>query len=506
MSLFTEKYEPKNISQIVGHKKILPDIFNWIHSPTTKLCLIEGPIGIGKSLCVKLICNQLKIQPYYVDNSQENININILKSFNHMNRITNKKNYIIIEEIDTISTQNIEDIVKNINNINVPIICISNTNYIPPIKSISNMITNFKMFAPYENEILEFLYPILRENKISLTQNNLKNIISNCNNDIRYILNTIEMMMYDSNINKNSINTKDHTLMNMFEISKGLFDMDKSIDEKFDLFSLEYSIMPLFIQENYINNTINSKKIEKKMENISNSSMCLSHSDIFENKMYTENDWELAKYISVCNIESTTEKCNTKIIKFPEYFKKHKKQFSSYENSLKNINYYYPIDSQIDKISVEQKKIKTKSKKTTNTANPSNPVNTDEPNKIDGEKSSKPKPKTKPKTTKLTQQPPQTQQTQQTQQPPQTQQTQPINDTDDDELILTVEYINKTEVKEPKKTKNKIILKPIIIEEDIKMEENLFTCECGIVIKKTSKSAHLKSKKHIEFISKLEKK
>jgi len=68
MSLFTEKYEPKNISQIVGHKKILPDIFNWIHSPTTKLCLIEGPIGIGKSLCVKLICNQLKIQPYYVDN------------------------------------------------------------------------------------------------------------------------------------------------------------------------------------------------------------------------------------------------------------------------------------------------------------------------------------------------------------------------------------------------------------------------------------------------------
>jgi hypothetical protein len=488
MSLFTEKYEPKNISQIVGHKKILPDIFNWIHSPTTKLCLIEGPIGIGKSLCVKLICNQLKIQPYYVDNLQENININILKSFNHINRITNKKNYIIIEEIDTIATQNIEDIVKNINNINVPIICISNTNYIPQIKSISNMITNFKMFAPYENEILEFLYPILRENKISLTQNNLKNIISNCNNDIRYILNTIEIMTYDININnKNTINIKDHTLMNMFEISKGLFDMDKSIDEKFDLFSLEYSIMPLFIQENYINNTINSKKMEKKMENISNSSMCLSHSDIFENKMYTENDWELAKYISVCNIESTTEKCNTKIIKFPEYFKKHKKQFSSYENSLKNINYYYPIDSQIDKISVEQKKIKTKSiKKTVNTANN---ANTDKPNKIDSNKSSK----SKSNATKLTQQLTQIQ-------------PQPINDPNDDEFILTVEYINKKETKEPKKTKNKIILKPVIIEEDIKIEEHLFTCECGIVIKKTSKSAHLKSKKHIEFICKLEKK
>lgn len=500
MPLFTEKYEPKTISQIVGNKKILPEIFNWINSPTTKLCLIEGPIGIGKTLCVKIICNKLKIQPYYIDNSQENVDINILKSLDHVNRMTNKKNYIIIEEIDTISTQIIEEIIKNINNIIVPIICISNTNYIPSFKSISNsnMIRNFKMFAPYENEILEFLYPILRQNSISLKQSDLKNIISDCNNDIRYILNTIEIMSYSNNNNNNtnsnnSINLKDHTSVNMFEIAKGLFNMDKSIDEKFDLFSLEYSMMPLFIQENYINNTINAKKIEKKMENISNSAMCLSHSDIFENKIHTDNDWELGKYISVCNIESTTEKCNTKMIKFPEYFKKNKKQFSSYENSLKNINYYFPIDSQIDKISVEQKKIKPKASKKT----------VQKSEKVAGKKSAK-----IPKTQQSTQQLPQTQ---------------TINDDDDDSTFddIIIEYVNKIEHEESKKskeskeskettkikkTKNKIILKPVIIEEDVKMEENLFTCECGIVIKKTSKSAHLKSKKHIDFISKFNKK
>ena len=366
MSLFIEKYQPTTISQIIGNKKTIPDIFNWISSPTTKLCLIDGPTGIGKSLCIKLICDELNIQSYYVDNLYENIDINILKSLNRINPMTNKKNYIIIEEIDTISNSVLDEIVKDINNIHVPIICISNTNYIPSIKSITDKITNFKMVSPYDNEILTFLYPILRENKIFIKQNELNDIINNCNRDIRYILNTIEMMTYDKNKNNiNEINFKDHTSLNMFEISKRLFDMDKTFDEKYNLFFLEYSIMPLFIQENYINNTFNVKDITKKMENISDSAELLANGDVVERMMYETNDWDLEKYIAVCDIEATIEKCNTKIIKFPEYLKKNKKQFSSYENSLKNINYYYSINTQIDKLSVEKKQ-KITSKKSSN--------------------------------------------------------------------------------------------------------------------------------------------
>ena len=99
MSLFIEKYQPTNISQIIGNKKIVPDIFKWIQSPTTKLCLIDGPTGIGKSLCVKLICDELNIQCYYVDNLYENVDINILKSLNRINPMTNKKNYLTISRM-----------------------------------------------------------------------------------------------------------------------------------------------------------------------------------------------------------------------------------------------------------------------------------------------------------------------------------------------------------------------------------------------------------------------
>ena len=57
--------------------------------------------------------------------------------------------------------------------------------------------------------------------------------------------------------------------------------------------------------------------------------------------------------------------------------------------------------------------------------------------------------------------------------------------------------------------KNKLILKKVeIINDDIKQsvlkdqDNNIITCECGTSIKKTSKSVHLKSKKHLDFLAK----
>ena len=543
MSLFIERYQPTNISQIVGNKKILLDVFNWIQHPTTKLCLIHGPTGIGKSLCVKLICHELNIQPYYIDNSQENVDINILKSMNRINSMTNKKNYIIIEEIDTISNIIIDEIIKDINNIHIPIICIGNTNYIPSMKVISDKIINFKMFAPYNNEILTFLYPILRENKISLKQNELNDIINNCNCDVRYILNTLEMMTYGKN---NEMNIKDNTSLNMFDISKGLFDMDKSIDEKYNLFFLEYSIMPLFIQENYINNTIITKDVVKKMENISNSAQSLVNGDIFERMLHENNDWDLEKYIAICDIEATNE-CNTKMIKFPEYFKKNKKQFSSYENSLKNINYYYAIDSQIDKLSIEKKKINKKQSDKTNITkrkeskniNIKNKKKTNEneeqinknkqqineeepiilkilPKKIvnkkkitqqfsDDEEISFSRATIRNKKTELKEEEKTELKLEEKIEIKLEEEKIEIKLEEKIELKLEEEKIElkleeKIEEKQKQKQKNKLILKHVDKSIENKIEENTITCECGTIIKKSSKSSHLKSKKHIELL------
>jgi hypothetical protein len=522
MSLFVEKYQPTLSNKIVGNKKILMEISSWIQLPTTKLCLIHGPTGIGKSLCVKLICDELNIQPYYVDNISENFDINILKSLNRNNSITHTKNYIIIEEIDTISNLVLDEIVNQINNIHVPIICISNTNYIPSIKSLSDKIINFKMFPPYNNEISSFLYPILKENKIFLKQDDLNDIITNCKHDIRYILNTIEMMKYGQ---KTIVGIKDNISLNMFEVSKELFNMDKTIEEKYDLFFLEYSMMPVFIQENYINNTFNVKNILTKMDNISNSSESISNGDLIERMLHENNDWDLQKYVAICDIEATN-KCNTKMIKFPEYFKKNKKQFSSYENSLKTINYYYPVNSQIDKLSVDKNKSNNKQsvKKSdlTTSTNKNTKIKTKQKNKNSCEKSSieiiteEQEPlklkilpikilNKKKEMSKLLNKNEHKKDEEDEEEEEELSFTKPLiikhvqieNNVNDEELSFIKPPQIESNVDEPKsKQKNKLILKNVCVENN----ENAILCECGTTIKKSSKFSHLKSKKHFELL------
>jgi len=343
-----EKYKPQTINQLIGNKNVFQNIHDWLLNPTTKLCLISGRNGIGKTLSVEICLKELNIHPYYIDNIEENIDINILSSLNLFNTMKNCKNYIVVEEIDTISEKNIDEIVKNISKINVPIICISNTNYIPSFQNIKNIITNFKLYEPKVFEIINYLNPIIRENKINISNNNLHELINNLNCDIRSILNNLEIISYSKNIcfnnsNENCFELKDNTSLNMFEIGKELFNMENDFEKKYKLFFLENSLMPLFIQENYVNNTI-GKNIDNKLEYLSNSASFLSNVDIIERKVIEDNEWELQPHIALNTIRAT-ENCNCKnMIKFPEFFKK-KKQFDSYEYSSNSFRNYIPIQN-----------------------------------------------------------------------------------------------------------------------------------------------------------------
>ena len=62
------------------------------------------------------------------------------------------------------------------------------------------------------------------------------------------------------------------------------------------------------------------------------------------------------------------------------------------------------------------------------------------------------------------------------------------------------------EPKSEPKPKKKLVLMKVNVNanvqenENIVQDDNTFTCECGTIIKKSRKSSHLKSKKHIELL------
>jgi hypothetical protein len=74
-------------------------------------------------------------------------------------------------------------------------------------------------------------------------------------------------------------------------------------------------IHDLFIQENYISNTLTTPDTAKRMENLSYSADSLSDADIIDATF----DFELSSYVALNNIKATS-KCSKKgFVKFPQF-------------------------------------------------------------------------------------------------------------------------------------------------------------------------------------------
>jgi len=115
--------------------------------------------------------------------------------------------------------------------------------------------------------------------------------------------------------------------------------MDKTIEQKNEIYWSSPDIHTLMVQENYINNIIGLKDNITKIEKLSNSADALSDADLFEplNDVNMTN-WQFGQYVALNTIRATSN-CNKKtIIKFPQYLgristqNKNKREKIDYKN------------------------------------------------------------------------------------------------------------------------------------------------------------------------------
>ena len=343
--LWVNKYKPSQPAQLIGNGKNIADLRKFLQTwdalhgkdgtakdmkgkdKPMKAVLISGPPGIGKSSAASIISKQLGFEVTEVNasdtrgKSSNDIRDGVGgKSSNAVREmVTNKamsffggppkKTVLIMDEVDGMSGGDRGGVMELINCIKIskiPIICICNDKYNQKLKSLQNYVLDMPFSRPTKGQIVKRMLLIAEQEGIQMNEAAMEALIETTNNDIRLIINQLQMRR----LTKQSFAYDDIKSLAKKDIDMGPFTaVDKlcapdanrlTVTERLNLVFQDSDIIPLFIQENYVQyRPYAAKNDVERLQLLSAAATSISEGDVMNKSIRAKQNWGLMPYANI---------------------------------------------------------------------------------------------------------------------------------------------------------------------------------------------------------------
>ncbi len=201
--MWSEKYRPKNILDLVGNEEARKSLVEWFTKwkKGTKPILLIGPPGIGKTTLANLVAKQFNYDLISLNASDVRNKQNIQEILSPVlgNQTIFGTPMIFIDEVDGIHGRadygGTEAIIKILKESTVPIVLAANSDLSDKMKSIKKN-TRVIQFRPLSPRLLRFyLNKILQLENAKISSDSLMKLVAESKGDIRSMINFTQALV-----------------------------------------------------------------------------------------------------------------------------------------------------------------------------------------------------------------------------------------------------------------------------------------------------------------------
>jgi replication factor C large subunit len=203
---WTFKYKPKTLSEVVGNAEAIQKLCDWTKSwdngiPKKRAVLLYGPPGIGKTITVEALSNDLHFE-FVEKNASDYRTENAVKNFaglaSQYSSLFGGKRIVLMDELDgltgTSDRGGVKAIIDVVKTNQSPIVLISNSAYDPRFANLRTYCLLIEFKKPHSSEVIKHLKLICSREGIDAEESALRFIAQRSEGDVRSAVNDLQAL------------------------------------------------------------------------------------------------------------------------------------------------------------------------------------------------------------------------------------------------------------------------------------------------------------------------
>lgn len=302
--VFTVKYKPKKLSEIVGNDKAVKQFVDWLKKwkPGSKAVLLYGPPGVGKTLTVEVAAKELGYDLIQLNASDVRTAEAIKKVAGTATRFASllggKGKLIFFDEVDGIS--GFEDkgglgaIIEVLRETQVPVVLAANDPWDPKLRPLRQYCDMIRFNRVSVTSLVPLLRRVCQAEGVKADNDALRVLASVADGDVRAALNDLQALIQG----RKALTTRDvewikarDRELGAFDVLKAIFSARSATEAKAALSAsqVDYEMIFEWLHENLPYQYTDPEELAKAYD-------ALSLADVYLGRVKRGQRWELLSY------------------------------------------------------------------------------------------------------------------------------------------------------------------------------------------------------------------